>query len=151
MNTIELATAADGVAVIACVRDAYSKYVERIGRPPAPMDANYTDLIARGVVYVLRGHTGEGLHGVIVLHAGEGWLFVENVAVHPPHQNQGYGSQLMAFAQDRARSLGLAEIRLYTNERMTENIAFYTRLGYEEVERRLDDGFSRVFMRKHLP
>jgi ribosomal protein S18 acetylase RimI-like enzyme len=56
----------------------------------------------------------------------------------------------MAFAEQRARFLGLPEIRLYTHERMTANIAFYTRLGYDEVERRVEDGFARVFMRKRL-
>jgi hypothetical protein len=33
---------------------------------------------------------------------------------------------------------------------MTENIAYYRRLGYEEVERRVDEGFRRVFMKKVL-
>ena len=56
----------------------------------------------------------------------------------------------MAFAEERARFLGLPETRLYTHERMTANIAFYTRLGYDQVVRRVEDGFARVFMRKLL-
>ena len=31
---------------------------------------------------------------------------------------------------------------------MVENIALYQRIGYAEVERREDEGFRRVFMRK---
>jgi ribosomal protein S18 acetylase RimI-like enzyme len=150
MHTIQLASAADCLAVIACVHDAYVGYVERIGRPPAPMGANYADLIARGDVYVVPGQVGEGLHGVIVMRVEEGALFIENVAVHPRHQKQGLGSQLMAFAEAHAVRLGVPEIRLYTHARMTENIAFYTRRGYVEVDRRLDEGFARVFMRKRL-
>ena len=33
---------------------------------------------------------------------------------------------------------------------MTENIAYYHRLGYLEIDRRLEDGFSRVFMHKSI-
>ena len=33
---------------------------------------------------------------------------------------------------------------------MTENLELYPRLGYREVDRREEDGFSRVFFRKRL-
>jgi len=149
-STILLATAGDCDAVIGCVHRAYAGYVELIGRRPAPMDADYADLIARDVVYVLRESGAERVYGVIVMRPEQGALFVENVAVDPRHQHQGFGRQLMAFAEDQARRLGLPEVRLYTHERMTENITLYRRLGYQEVDRRMDDGFSRVFMRKLL-
>ena len=149
-TTIQLATAADCAAVIGCVHAAYVGYVAEIGGRPAPMDADYADLIAQGVVYVLRQSGDERLYGVIVLRVEEGGLFVENVAVAPGQQHQGFGRQLMAFAEERARLLGLPELRLYTHERMTRNIALYTRLGYEEVARRVEHGFARVFMRKLL-
>ena len=56
----------------------------------------------------------------------------------------------MAFAEQYARERGLRELRLYTNKVMVENLAFYQRLGFVEVERRVDDGYHRVFMRKSL-
>lgn len=149
-TTIQLATPADYAAVTACVHAAYVVYVADIGRRPAPMDADYADLIARNVVYVLHDADDERVYGVIVLHVEADGLFVENVAVHPAHQHRGFGRQLMAFAEAQARRLGLPEIRLYTHERMTRNIALYIRLGYAEVERRVEEGFSRVFMRKLL-
>ena len=33
---------------------------------------------------------------------------------------------------------------------MTENFALYVRNGYEEVERRTEKGFPRIYMRKRL-
>lgn len=150
MNTIRLATAADLALVTACVQDAYAKYVARIGRRPAPMDAEYADLIAQGVVHLLCGPTTEAPYGIIVTRAVPGALFVDNVAVQLSRQGQGFGRQLMAFAENRANARGLPEIRLYTNAKMTENVAFYARLGYSEVGRRMDDGYDRVFMRKRL-
>lgn len=33
---------------------------------------------------------------------------------------------------------------------MKENLALYPRLGYEQVDRRTDNGFEGVFFAKHL-
>src|SRR3712207_8724201 len=41
-------------------------------------------------------------------------------------------------------------IYLYTHEKMTENLALYSRIGYVEYDRRSQGDFSLVFMRKHL-
>ena len=49
-TTIKVATAVDCVAVIECVHAAYVGYVADIGRRPAPMDADYADLISQGLV-----------------------------------------------------------------------------------------------------
>ncbi len=77
-------------------------------------------------------------------------LLVHNVAVTPERQGEGIGRALLDFAADRARGLGLPELRLYTHEAMTENLALYERLGWQEYERRQENGFARVFMRKTL-
>jgi GNAT superfamily N-acetyltransferase len=57
---------------------------------------------------------------------------------------------LLALAEEQARGLGLGEIRLYTNEAMTENLAYYPRHGYAETHRAEQDGFNRVFFRKPI-
>lgn len=145
---IRLARRVEQPAITACVRAAYAPYVARIGREPAPMCADYASLIERGVVYVLPDDAG--VRGVLVMEPVDGALFIENVAVHPRDQGHGLGRRLMAYVEARARELGSSEIRLYTNERMTENLAFYARLGFEEVDRRMDAGYRRVFLRKTL-
>jgi ribosomal protein S18 acetylase RimI-like enzyme len=38
---------------------------------------------------------------------------------------------MLAFAEVRARELGLPCIRLYTGEKLTSNVAWYTRHGYQ--------------------
>jgi len=49
----------------------------------------------------------------------------------------------MAFAEHEAR-LELVTITPYTNERMTENIEIYKRLGYIETERKIERGYQRI-------
>ena len=146
---IRPAEAGEDEPVTRCVRAAYAKYVERIGREPAPMLADYAALIRRGVVYVLA--EGDTVAGVLVVEPVDDAVLVENVAVHPSRQGSGLGHELMRFVEEFAHENGMAKVDLYTNERMTENIAFYKKLGYRDIDRRLDDGYQRVFMSKELP
>jgi len=134
--------------IAACVNAAYAKYVPRIGREPAPMLADYAALIAEGAVFVVAD--GAAVRGVLVLRPAADHLLVENVAVRPADQGRGLGRRLMGFAEAEARRRGLPELRLYTHELMTGNLAFYPRLGYEETGRRTEDGYRRVFFRKRL-
>ena len=57
-------------------------------------------------------------------------LLVENVAVAPRFQGQGFGRMLLAHAEQMARDLGIGRVRHYTNKRFTENIRIYKGLGY---------------------
>jgi GNAT superfamily N-acetyltransferase len=142
-----LATRADSAAIRRVITDAYSRYLNRMDRPPAPMMTDYGPAISRGQVWVL----GEPIIGVIVLIPELDRLLVENVAVSPAAQGAGNGRRLMEFAEQQAISAGLNRLTLYTNEVMAENIAIYARLGYRETERRAEDGYRRVFMEKLLP
>lgn len=148
MADIRPATIREAGAVTACVREAYAKYVGRIGREPAPMLVDYEAAILAGEAWVLV--EGEATAGVLVMRSEEDHLFVETVAVRSGWQGKGLGRKLMAFAEGTARDRGQREIRLYTNEKMTENLPFYRSLGYEETGRGLDEGYRRVFMRKRL-
>jgi N-acetylglutamate synthase-like GNAT family acetyltransferase len=148
IKPIRQAQTADKIAVVACVRAAYAKYLVRMSRKPAPMNADYEALITQGVVYVLAD--GDVIQGVLVMMPEKRCMFVENVAVDPRFQGQGLGRVLMAFAEQQARKEQLHEICLYTNEVMTENLYFYRKLGFEEESRQVHKGYHRVFLRKEL-
>jgi GNAT superfamily N-acetyltransferase len=146
---IRRATAADRNAVEAIVRAAYSPYVERIGKPPGPMLDNYAALIAEGAVSVFQDTGGE-IAAIVVLLSKPDHLLLDNVVVRPGRQGQGLGRRLIDFADSEARRLGYHELRLYTHEKMTENIALYRRVGFVETGRGREDGYDRVFMTKRL-
>lgn len=147
-RTIRPAEGRDVPAVAGCVRAAYAKYVGRIGKEPAPMREDHAAEVEAGGTYVLV--EGEEVIGTIKLRSERNHLFVDTVAVRPDRQGEGFGGRLMAFAESRAARESLAEIRLYTNEKMWENLAFYGRLGFEETHRKLDGGYRRVFLRKRV-
>jgi ribosomal protein S18 acetylase RimI-like enzyme len=138
----------DVAQIRAVAQAAYEPYVARIGRPPAPMTADYAAAVDRGEVWVAAADGA--IAGLLVLVPAPDHLLLENVAVHPDAQGMGIGARLLALAEDQARHLGLTEIRLYTNVAMTENLAYYPRQGYTETHRGQGDGYSRVYFTKHL-
>ncbi|MYE83736.1 MAG: GNAT family N-acetyltransferase [Gammaproteobacteria bacterium] len=142
------ATAADAAGIAACVGIAYTHYIERIGVRPGPMLDDYEQVVRDHHAYVVED--GGDIVGVLVLMEKEDGLLLDNVAVLPSLQGAGLGRRLLEHAESEARRLGHGHLDLYTHQRMTENIAMYVRYGYEEVDRRTESGFPRVYMRKRL-
>lgn len=145
---IRPALTADAAAIRALAQRAYGHYVESIGLGrPWPMDIDYAEAIRDHDVFVV---ADPHVVGYVVLAPAPDHLLVDNIAVEPDRQGEGIGQALLAYAEERAEAAGLPAMRLYTNAGMTENIAFYGRRGYREVERRREDGFDRVFFVKDL-
>jgi ribosomal protein S18 acetylase RimI-like enzyme len=146
--TVRRADASDVPALTGLAREAYEKYVPRIGRAPAPMNADYAQAVRGGMTWAA---VRDGvIVGLLVLVVLPDHLLLENVAVLPSAQGIGVGARLLAFAEEQARELGREEIRLYTNEAMTENLAYYPKHGYSETHRAEQDGFRRVFFSKRV-
>lgn len=145
---IRRAAASDAAEVAACVAAAFAPYVERIGKPPAPMLQDYAAVIAERQVWV--ASDGQQIIGALVLDTtGEGFL-LDTVAVLPSRRGTGIGRKLLEFAQCEAQRQGHTSIYLYCNEKMTENQALYSRIGYTEYGRRTEDGYARVYFGKLL-
>lgn len=140
------ADATDLPEVERIVRAAYSKYVARVGKPPGPMLDDYAAHIRSHALWV----AGEPIGGLIVLLPEDAYLLLDNIAVDPARQGQGVGRILMQFADIEARRRGYRELRLYTHETMVENIALYSRSGWVQTGRGVQNGFARVFFRKTL-
>lgn len=151
---IENALPSDAEAIKQIVIAAYSKYVPRMGgQEPAPMTTDYHTIIASHSqeVYVLRRQADSKVVGSIMLSdPGDGSIKVNNLVVDAASQGRGYGRLLMGFAEGVTRERGLAALTLFTNEKMTENILLYPKMGFVEIERKVEDGYSRVYFRKTL-
>jgi len=145
---IRKAEASDEPAVRSCAEQAYARYVPLIGRKPAPMLADFAAQIAAGEVYIATDDK-DTFQGFIVFYAEDGHILLENVAVLPSAAGRGVGKTLIGFCEDTARQRGM-NVHLYTNEKMTDNLSIYPKLGYVEVARRTEDGFNRVYFEKAL-
>lgn len=145
---IRPAQASDLSSIRKCAEAAYGKYVERIGKRPAPMIADFAGQVSKGIVHILLKDSM--IAGFVVFYRRGDHVHLESVAVDPAFQNRGYGLQLINHVEKTAVEAGVQAVELYTNAKMTENLSFYPRLGYEETGRRIEDGFDRVFFRKAL-
>ena len=146
---IRKATAADLAAIKSCARAAYAKYIDRIGREPAPMIADFAAQIRSEFVHV--AVCNNTIAGYVVFYRDNHCVHLENVAVVPEYCGRGIGGLLINFVEQSTQHMGVDAVELYTNEAMTENLNMYPALGYVEIDRKLQDGFNRVFFRKTIP
>lgn len=146
---IRQAVAEDEVAVRECAERAYGQYTDLLGQKPAPMTADFGKQISAGQVHVALDREGIFL-GFIVFYPDALGMHIESVAVLPSAAGRGVGRALVRFCEQQAGRQAIAAVHLYTNEKMTRNLKLYSRLGYVEMARRIEDGFHRVFFRKEL-
>jgi RimJ/RimL family protein N-acetyltransferase len=142
------ANAGDVDAVVAFQRAAYAKNRPLLGVEPLPLLADYRKILADYETWLYE--SGDGLDGVLILEPRKDDLLIWSISTAPRLHGQGLGRRLLAAAEERARALGLAMMRLYTGEPLKNNIAWYEHHGYTR-ERVEDLGDRRaVHMMKRL-
>ncbi|KAM0478445.1 hypothetical protein ACHAP7_006120 [Fusarium lateritium] len=144
--------AEDIPAIKNIVNKPYTKYIERIGKPPAPMTADYTKLLASHDVFVLTIAPTKQIVGSIVIKEDldTDSIKINNLVVDTAAQGRGYGGLLMRYAEAFAKARGRQALTLFTNAMMYENLTLYPKMGFEETERKSEDGYQRVYFRKEL-
>jgi GNAT superfamily N-acetyltransferase len=148
-QTFRRATLADVGAIREITRDAYARWVPVIGREPKLMTANYQRAVIDHVIDLLE-EAGRSI-ALIEVIPKPSHLLIENVAVLADRHGEGVGGLLLGRADEIARSLGLNELRLYTNAKFSSNIAFYARRGFGEFLREpLASGGEVVHMKKSI-
>jgi GNAT superfamily N-acetyltransferase len=135
-------------AIRAVVRAAYARWMPVIGREPLPMAADYERALREHRIDV--AVEAQRIVGPVETIPRADHLWIQNVAVEPRLQGRGVGSRLFAHAEDAARGLGLAELRLLTNGAFAANIALYRRLGYGIDREEPFMGGTTVYMSKRL-
>ncbi len=135
-------------SIVRCVHRAYEPYVARMDRRPAPMLADYGQLVEDGLVIV--AERNGSIEGLIVVWAEADHVYIDNIATVESSRGTGVGQALLAWAEDHARAIGHAEIRLYTNIAMVENLGYYERRGFVETHRSGDSGYERAYFSKSV-
>ncbi len=128
MSGLRRATRDDLPTVTALQRAAYAKNRTILGVEPLPLLADYAKVFSDYEVYLAEREGA--LEGVLILEPRADDLLIWSVATAPEAQGRGVGNRMLAFAETRARALGLTCMRLYTGEKLTGNVAWYTRHGY---------------------
>ena len=135
----------DTVALTRILHDAFSPYTAIIGRPPTPLSLDVPAAIEAGEILVA---DDGGPLGFSCAFARDGELYIDVIAVDPAAQGRGVGARLILALERAAQAAGHSALTLYTNALMHQALGVYHHLGFSEVDRRHEDGFDRVFMRR---
>jgi ribosomal protein S18 acetylase RimI-like enzyme len=146
--TLQKANQFDVPDIIRLTDAAYEKYISRIGRKPQPTTADYAAMLETHDIWLMR--QDHEIIGLLVLQKEDETLFIYSIAVSVDQQGKRIGKQLLMWTEQHALEIGCQRVRLYTNEKMTENIAIYTHLGYTETQREKINDFYVVHMAKEL-
>ena len=110
----------DLAVVQGITRAAYHRYLVDLGFEPQPMNEDYGLSIKAGDVWLVSDKAAP--IAVAVLASALDHLMIHSLAVIPEAQGAGIGRWMLQFAMGRAKALGVPEVRLYTNARMTRNL-----------------------------
>jgi GNAT superfamily N-acetyltransferase len=158
METIEfrLADWDDLPAVCHLIQQAFAPLAATLPSRPTALDETVTSLtghLASGSQIFLAWQKWRLAACLLVLPPDDGCAEVKRVCTHPELQGLGLGSALLHHAEAQLRQQGVQRIRLATRRRLPGNLAFYQRLGYQEIARQpyaaeVDD--ERVVLSKQL-
>jgi GNAT superfamily N-acetyltransferase len=146
--TFRIAGPTDVETIRQIVMAAYAKWVPLINREPLPMVADYGEAI-RMHRFDLLELDGK-IVGLIETSPKEDHVWIENIAVRPDQQRNGFGKALIAKAEQLAMDANLSELRLLTNAAFESNIQLYEKTGFA-VDRKVPFmGGITVYMSKRL-
>lgn len=105
---------------------------------PRPWSASeIADILSNPAAYAYCARAGEGLmQGFVLAWATAPEAEILTLAVAPEHRRRGLGAQLVAAAQDLARSVEAEAMLLEVAATNHAARALYRRLGYSEVATR---------------
>ncbi|MCG8412654.1 MAG: GNAT family N-acetyltransferase [Pseudomonadales bacterium] len=143
--TIRAANLEDAEGLRNCMLGAYSAYAERMANDSLPpLEADYAEEIENFPTWV--AESDDSIVGGLIMCFDEDRATLSNIAVDPDFQGHGLGRGLLDFAESEAKRQGFNRLQLATHELLTENLAIYKHLGWNETAR---DG-GKVFFEKNL-
>jgi RimJ/RimL family protein N-acetyltransferase len=116
---------------------AYARTRDATGGEPMPLRWDYASVLAECEAWL-----SPNSDGLLILRRAADYLYLESIATLPAAAGSGLGKAMMQATFDRARALGLPEIRLMTNAR-NPALTWYKRLGFV-LDREENMGGDRI-------
>jgi len=138
---IRKAVIEDGKIINQIMTKAYSVYDKSLNLPP--LFADYEKEVKEYPSWVLE--VENKIIASLFMYFDQD-AYINNIAVDPDYKGQGYGRILMDYAEKVALERDYHYLLLATHIKLSNNIIYYNKLGYEEIER--DE--NKVYFRKKL-
>jgi N-acetylglutamate synthase-like GNAT family acetyltransferase len=140
-----IANLEDHKIIMAIAQKAYEKYIERMGKEPAPMRPV---IQKEDVVFVYEDNKQVIAFAILVKINDQ--IILDSIAVDPPHQKKGIGNNFIKFIEEYLMEQKVNKYQLYTNEMMFENIDWYQKIGFKIFKKVTEKGFNRIYFEKQL-
>lgn len=92
-----------------------------------------------------------GLVSILRQHPRDGYPWIGLLMVHGDQHRKGHGRLLANLAEERLRSQGRNGVRLAVLESNPAALAFWSSLGWQEIDRRPDAQYGRPCIVMHKP
>ena len=140
-----IANLEDHKIIMAIAQKAYEKYIERMGKEPAPMRPV---IQKEDVVFVYEDNKQVIAFAILVKINDQ--IILDSIAVDPSHQKKGIGNNFIKFIEQYLIKQKFDKYQLYTNEKMFENIDWYQKIGFKIFKKVTEKGFNRIYFEKQL-
>lgn len=127
---------------------ALGPFQHRMGRKPAPLSADFRELVRLGRIHVYM--IENAVRGFICFHIDGPDVHIETIAVAPKFRGRGIGRSLLDLADKMGLKEGCRRVVLYTNVLMFENVAYYRGKGFQEIDTRAHKDHERVYFERYL-
>ena len=113
-----------------------------------PLRADLRELVEHEdiTVFMVRNR----VRGFICYHIDGPDLHIEALAVSARQRRRGVGRQLLDQADRDGLEQKCRRAIFHSNAAMFENLAYFRAKGFEEIDRRTENGFERVYMERYL-
>jgi len=140
-----IANLEDHKIIMAIAQKAYEKYIERMGKEPAPMRPV---IQKQDVVFVCEDNKQVIAFAILVKINDQ--IILDSIAVDPSHQKKGIGNNFIKYIEQYLIEQKINKYQLYTNEKMFENIDWYQKIGFKIFKKVTEKGFNRIYFEKQL-
>jgi N-acetylglutamate synthase-like GNAT family acetyltransferase len=140
-----IANLEDHKIIMAIAQKAYKKYIERMGKEPAPMRPV---IQKEDVVFVYEDNKQVIAFAILVKINDQ--IILDSIAVDPSHQKKGIGNNFIKYIEQYLIEQKINKYQLYTNEKMFENIDWYQKIGFKIFKKVTEKGFNRIYFEKQL-
>jgi N-acetylglutamate synthase-like GNAT family acetyltransferase len=140
-----IANLEDHKIIMAIAQKAYEKYIERMGKEPAPMRPV---IQKEDVVFVYEDNKQVIAFAILVKINDQ--IILDSIAVDPSHQKKGIGNNFIKYIEQYLIEQKINKYQLYTNEKMFENIDWYQKIGFKIFKKVTEKGFNRIYFEKQL-
>ncbi len=127
---------------------AFAPYATGVRGKREPLRADLRELVEEEAVSVFI--LENAVRGFICYHIDGPDLHIEALAVSARQRRRGVGRQLLDQADREGLAKKCRRAIFHTNAAMFENLAYFRAKGFEETDRRNENGFDRIYMERYL-